>query len=45
MRGIRYCSTGVTVTGLARPGRVVEIDALAVVPDTARRTATTSHGR
>ena len=32
MRGIRYCSTGVTVAGLARPEWVVEIDAYAVVP-------------
>ena len=32
MRGIRYCSTGVTVASLARPEWVVEIDAYAVVP-------------
>jgi enamine deaminase RidA (YjgF/YER057c/UK114 family) len=33
MRGIRYCSTGVTVAGLARPEWVVEIDAQAIVPE------------
>ena len=33
MRGIRYCSTGATVAGLARPEWVVEIDACAVIPD------------
>ena len=32
MRGIRYCSTGVIVAGLARPEWVVEIDAHAVIP-------------
>ena len=32
MRGIRYCSTGVTVASLARPEWVVEIDAYAVTP-------------
>ena len=32
MRGIRYCSTGVTVASLARPEWVVEIDPYAVVP-------------
>ena len=32
MRGIRYCSTGVTVASLARPEWVVEIDAYAVIP-------------
>lgn len=32
MRGIRYCSTGVTVAGLARPEWVVEIDVHAVIP-------------
>ena len=32
MRGIRYCSTGVIVVGLARPEWVVEIDAHAVIP-------------
>ena len=45
MRGSRYCSTGVTIAGLARLEWVVEIDALAVVPDAAGRIATTSHGR
>ena len=40
MQGIRYCSTGVIVAGLARPEWVVEIDAHAVVPgaDTPPRT-------
>ena len=33
MRGIRYCSTGVTVAGLARPEWVVEIDVQAIVAD------------
>ena len=33
MKGIYYCSTGVTVIGLARPEFVVEIDAHAVIPD------------
>ena len=33
MRGIHYCSTGVTVTALARSEWVVEIDAHAVIPD------------
>ena len=32
MRGILYCSTGVTVASLARPEWVVEIDACAVIP-------------
>lgn len=32
MRGIRYCSTGVTVAGLARPEWVAEIDVHAVIP-------------
>lgn len=32
MRGIRYCSTGITVADLARPEWVVEIDAYAVIP-------------
>ena len=32
MRGIRYCSTGITVAGLARPEWVVEIDVYAVIP-------------
>ena len=32
LRGIRYCSTGITVAGLARPEWVVEIDAQAIVP-------------
>lgn len=35
MRGVRYCSTGVIVSGLARPEWVVEIDAQAVIPDPA----------
>ena len=33
MKGIHYCSTGITVAGLARPEFVVEIDAHAVIPD------------
>ena len=33
MKGIHYCSTGVTVTALARPEWVVEIDVHAVIPD------------
>lgn len=32
MRGVRYCSTGVTVAGLARPEWVVEIDVHAIIP-------------
>jgi enamine deaminase RidA (YjgF/YER057c/UK114 family) len=32
LRGIYPCSTGVVVTGLARPEWVVEIDATAVIP-------------
>ena len=31
MRGVHYCSTGITVAGLARPEWVVEIDVIAVV--------------
>lgn len=33
MKGIPYCSTGVTVAGLARPEWIVEIDVTAVIPD------------
>lgn len=33
MRGIHYCSTGITVAGLARPEWIVEIDAIAVVSE------------
>ena len=33
MKDIYYCSTGVTVTGLARPEWIVEIDVTAVIPD------------
>ena len=33
MKGIHYCSTGVTVAGLARPEWVVEIDAIAVATE------------
>ena len=33
LRGIHYCSTGVTVAGLARPEWVVEIDVVAVIPE------------
>lgn len=35
MRGVRYCSTGVIVAGLARPEWVVEIDIVAVATDEA----------
>ena len=31
MRGIRYCSTGIIVSGLASPEMLVEIDAHAVI--------------
>jgi enamine deaminase RidA (YjgF/YER057c/UK114 family) len=37
MRGVRYCSTGVTVAGLARPEWVVEIDVQAVTSDAQRQ--------
>lgn len=33
MKGIPYCSTGITVTGLAVPEWIVEIDVTAVIPD------------
>ena len=33
IRGVHPVSTGVTVTALARPGWLVEIDATAVIPD------------
>jgi enamine deaminase RidA (YjgF/YER057c/UK114 family) len=32
LKGVHPCSTGVVVTGLARPEWVVEIDATAVIP-------------
>ncbi len=33
MKGIHYCSTGITVTGLRDPEWIVEIDVTAVIPD------------
>ena len=33
MKGIHYCSTGITVVGLAQPEWIVEIDVTAVIPD------------
>ena len=33
MKGIHYCSTGVTVTGLNRVQCFVEVDAHAVIPE------------
>ena len=44
LRGVRYCSTGVIVSGLARPEWVVEIDVQAVMSDTERQTKTSGEG-
>lgn len=45
LRGIRYCSTGVIVSGLARPEWVVEIDVQAVAPDSERQAQTSGRVR
>jgi enamine deaminase RidA (YjgF/YER057c/UK114 family) len=33
LKGVHPVSTGLTITGLARPEWVVEVDAIAVIPD------------